>query len=658
VGRKRQGRAIIWRSLLIAFVTVAAALASVKGIRVGWHLLSIRRRLTTVETVMGHAQAGRFGPKEGAILKDELKGIREDLIELQGELGPLLPLCRYLGWVPYAGGDIQMAPDFLEVGLGLLSAGESALEGLEPLLSSLQRRDSLPTEKLLREIGDALLNARPHLLAARAELDRALSVWKQIDGERLSPYTAHLVTRLDKYLPLVGMGIEGALLAPELLGASRTKRFLILAQNEDELRATGGFISGVGLLQIHEGQILKLSFQDSYTIRTKAQADPPAALEKYMGAQIWLLRDANWSSDFPTAARVAADIYERDQGISLDGVIAVDQQAICLLLGTLGPVEVQGWDQPVTGENLIPLIREAWTPGEGEELRQWWAHRKDFMGVIAEAVMRRLKTSSDTIEPLALARAIRQALEGKHILLYLEDPLAAEITAKNHWDGAILSTEGDYLMVVDTNVGFNKVNPNVEEAIYYQAHVREDGTVLSHLTLTYHNRSTRHVSECVQEARYDPTYEGMMNRCYWDYLRIYVPNEVQLLGGTRNPLPPGSLRRQMGGEGEDTGEPTLTTGKKKDILGTFFALPPQGSQEIHFTYEQGKKVRSEGEHRRYSLLVQKQPGTSGLPLWVRIELPPSTRWLSASPQPDIVERNVIEYHFRLNATKYLEITFE
>jgi len=643
--------------VLICLLAAVLAATSVKMVRIARPLVSARRHLLAIQSLADLAQAGQWGREDLEALQQEVAATRADLGVLRSEVEPLLPLCPYLGWLPRLGGEVQSAPHLLRFALSISGATEAALEGLAPALYVMDRDPS--TEELLDEGTGILTAAQPQLLIALRELRRASEARAEIDEGRLSPDLARLLTRLDGYLPLAQSGVQGALLAPELLGASQTKHYLILAQNEDELRATGGFISGVGLARVHRGQILDLSFRDSYAFGTKAEEDPPQALEKYMGAQIWLLRDANWSPDFPTAARVAADIYERDQRVSLDGVIAVDQQAIRLLLEALGPVEVKEWEQPVTATNFIPAIREAWGSRD-DNPGQWWRHRKDFMGTIAQALVQKLETAPDSISPLKLARAMERALEEKHILVYMEQPQALQILTETHWNGAILHTEGDYLMVVDTNVGFNKVDPNVEEALRYHVSVRSDGTVQSDLTLKYRNVGTRNVSQCIQEARYDSTYEQMTNRCYWDYLRVYVPAGVRLVEGTRNPLPAGSLFRRMSGEGTGTGEPTLEPREKgKDVLGTFFVVAPGGSHEVQFTYELPRKVLTlRGGQRQYSLVIQKQPGTSARPLQLRIELPPSSRMLAADPEPGYAERGVVEYDLLLSTTERVEIVFD
>ena len=523
---------------------------------------------------------------------DELAQAEVDFRSLKAELAPLLPLCRYLGWVPLVGKDVQAAPHLLEIAIEVTAAGGAALEGIQPLVELLS--EDTPSTQGVVEVAVPVLVAQQQKFAeAQTQLAQAAQAREEIEGSELSPRLATLVDRLDKYLSPLQFALQGALLAPELLGASEPKSYLILAQNDDELRATGGFISGVGLLRIDQGRILELDFQDSYAVDDLSQphAEPPQPLRDHMWAQIWLLRDANWSPDFPTAAQVAAQIYQQDQGVAVDGVIAIDQQAVRLMVRALGSIRLEGYEESVTADNVIQLARQYWASplGEGtlgEGAADWWAHRKDFMGMLMQAALAELEGKVAPAEAIELAKAIQRAMEEKHILIWLDDATVAELLREAGWDGTILAAGGDYLMVVDTNVGFNKVNPNVDEAIDYWVTIDEVGNVHSVATLTYHNRSTREVEECVQEARYDLTYEGMMNRCYWDYLRLYVPQGAKLGEATRNPLPTGSLYRRLSGAGAGSGEPDIGPSEKgKEVFGTFFVVPPQESKEVRFAYE-------------------------------------------------------------------------
>ncbi|NIV30646.1 MAG: DUF4012 domain-containing protein, partial [Anaerolineae bacterium] len=176
----------------------------------------------------------------------------------------------------------------------------------------------------------ALDAAQPALASAGAELDHAWDLQLKLEGQDLSAQLGRLLHLTGRYLPLLRTGVRAAQLAPELLGADGPRTYLILAQNDDERRPTGGWISGLGLVTVEQGKISDVSFSDSWMVDNLQVPHeiPPESMYRTLWAEIWLFRDANWSPDFPTAAQVAESILQRDQGIAVDGVIAVDQRAL------------------------------------------------------------------------------------------------------------------------------------------------------------------------------------------------------------------------------------------------------------------------------------------------------------------------------------------
>jgi len=146
----------------------------------------------------------------------------------------------------------------------------------------------------------------------------------------------------------VRTGLELTGVAPQLLGADRPRTYLLLFQNEDELRATGGFVSAVGRATIDAGKIISLTVEDSYAVDdfTTPYPDAPAPMLDYMGIDLWVLRDSNWSPDFPVAARQAISLYTQTRGGTIDGVIALNQQVVEALVDGLGPLTIDGRPSP------------------------------------------------------------------------------------------------------------------------------------------------------------------------------------------------------------------------------------------------------------------------------------------------------------------------
>jgi hypothetical protein len=332
-----------------------------------------------------------------------------------------------------------------------------------------------------------LQDAQPHIATAKIELDGVKQRRELINDDGLSPRVTRLLERLDKYLPLLDSGVHGLLVAPYLLGVDEPRTYLLLAQNNHELRATGGFISGVALLEIDDGQIEELDFRDSYAVDDLTQNHPsaPEPLEQYMLAQLWFVRDANWFADFPASAQVARDLYQLDQGVLVNGVIAADLEAVAMMVAALGPVHLDEYDEEVNAANVMDLMQQYWaSPGGEGQTGDWWMHRKDFMGELLSAMMAKLETDPQSLDLAALTDFVSRGFGEKHMLVYVTDPTVQEILTENGWDGALRSTTGDFLMVVDTNMGFNKVNASVESTVDYEVHIEEDGSLWGQVSVT------------------------------------------------------------------------------------------------------------------------------------------------------------------------------
>jgi len=652
--------------VVLSVLAVSACLlipSYAKCARVMNHVLSLREHLRGLEAIGTAGLLSNLQGGELEAMRDELVQAGDDMRGLKAELGPALALAPYLGWLPVVGGDVAAAPHLLKMGIGLSEVVDLVFEGLDPLLPLLNGPGESSSETSVGEaVAMALAEGQPNFSAAQAELDRVEQLRLTVDEKRLSARVGRLLDRLDRYLPLLGTGLDGLVVAPSLLGVDEPRTYLLLAQNEHELRPTGGFISSVALVRVADGKIVDFDFRDSYAVDDLSHPHPdaPEPLDRYMLAQIWLLRDANWYPDFPTSAAVARDLYQLDQGVLVDGVIGADLTAMQSLVKAMEPIHLEGYDEEVTGANVIPLVQEYWGSPAGEgQSGDWWAHRKDFMGHLLGAMMARLETDVGAVDPVRMIEALRGGLEEKHFLVYVVDPAVSEILGENHWDGAIRQSDGDFLMVVDTNMGFNKVNPNVDSAVDYQVRIEDDGNVASRLAVTYRNQSSGRGDRCVQEADYPPTYQEMMDGCYWDYLRVYVPESSDLVQNPELTLPEGSLRARESGDGGKLlplEEGAVESGK--NVHGLFFVVAPAERREMVFRYRLPSSVlESDGSTRTYTLLVQKQPGTQAVPLRVEVKLPADSTLVSFSPEASTPSEENVVFQTDLREDREFEVTF-
>lgn len=116
---------------------------------------------------------------------------------------------------------------------------------------------------------------------------------------------------------------------PSLLGNDKKANYLVLLQDKNELRPTGGFISQVGIFTFDKGQLISKSISNTvdFDNQLRGKVTPPFPLQKYLGISSWYLRDSNWDPDFSLASQKAEWFLEKETRQSVDGVIAIESQS-------------------------------------------------------------------------------------------------------------------------------------------------------------------------------------------------------------------------------------------------------------------------------------------------------------------------------------------
>ena len=327
---------------------------------------------------------------------------------------------------------------------------------------------------------------------------------------------------------------------------------------------------------------------------------------------------------------------------AVDGVIAVDQEGLRLLLEGVGPLTVEGEAKPVDASGLIAMLRQRWgvVPDDVSAKYQWWLTHKDIVSTLAKAAIERVQGGLGAQDMLRLAKSLKTAVDGKHLLVYSRDPALRPALAAAGVDGAILPSRSDYLMVVDTNMGFNKVNPYVEQRLDYAVELDSNGSAIAHLSAIYSNTATVRLAECVHGPVYGKTYDDMMQRCYWDYVRVYAP-----LGST-------ALL------GPDSPEWETATDGDKTTFATLFVVAPGDAESLTLDYLlPAGIVTHQGKTSTYRLLLQKQAGTAAIPLQLSLALPAGARLSTSTPPPNSVDSNRLVFDLLLDKDQTLEVSY-
>lgn len=321
----------------------------------------------------------------------------------------------------------------------------------------------------------------------------------------------------------------------DLLGANGPRTYLLLFQNNHEMRATGGFIGSYGIVKINKGKIEKMFVDDVYNPDGQLidRVVPPLPIQKISAD--WSLHDSNWFVDFPVSARKAMDFYERTGGPTVDGVIAITPSMMEKFLKITGPVDLDDHDIVLTHENFMQVMQDEVEDRDNyiaadEEAE---AESQDAEGVLlaGEVEAENPKEALSSLMPVMIERisekrepqdlaellmAISEGVKERHIVMYTSNTQMQEIIENAGWSGEVLQTEKDYLSVINTNINGFKTDGVVNESIEHEAEIDADGYIINTVKITRAHEG------------------GHTGYPWWDavnanYMRLYVPEGSQLL---------------------------------------------------------------------------------------------------------------------------------
>src|SRR3989338_750979 len=341
-------------------------------------------------------------------------------------------------------------------------------------------------------------------------------------------------------------------LSPALLGFSKPITYLLLFQNNTELRPGGGFIGVYAVVKFDKGKMDLIKVEGTEVLDRNTPVDwkpePPMILKKHLKVDRWYFRDANWSPDFNQSAKKALELYQGEGGVmaeEIDVVAGITPTVVEELLKLTGPITVDGME--FTSENVTEKLEYEVEYGYDEKGLHF-LERKNILKPLMLELLKKLKLSawSNFQSYLGLTQKL---VEEKQILVYSVDlDLQKSLDAKD-WTGRVKDTIGDYLLWVDANLASLKTDHAVERVLNYKITPQADGRFLATAEMAYNHT-----------GRFD-----WRTSRYRTYARVYAPlgSEFISASGTMK------LDRTAGVGEVDQGE---ELGKK--WFGAFIAIEP------------------------------------------------------------------------------------
>ena len=393
---------------------------------------------------------------------------------------------------------------------------------------------------------------------------------------------------------------------PSLFGFEGKRTYLVLFQNNMELRPGGGFIGSYGLLTLDEGRVADFTVHDVYDAdgQLTFHIEPPYGLRRHLGASHWFLRDSNFAIDFSENAAQAMTFLEHETGDRVDGVIAVDTTFLKNILEAMGSVTVPEYKETITAENFYlrtqTHVEKDFFPGS--------VQKKAFLQSLLAAMQQRL-LANEHIAYSVFAEKLGESLSGKHVLFAFRDDAIQKVFTVNGlssslWDGRQRSGDVhlDTFGVVDANVGANKANYYVTRDISQEVTLGEAGSATTSATVTYTNTSKK-----------DSPFGGD----YKNYVQFVVPENAIVREITID----GVVQKMISAETDpavytsasytkpDGLEVETTTTAGTTVVGFLVFVPIGQTRIVTVTYEVlAQRLRN--DTFTYNLWLFKQPGTT------------------------------------------------
>jgi hypothetical protein len=607
-----------------------AALAIVAGLGGAYLWLSMLAAPWGLATGLLDA-AGHFSRAERKLASQAMKEARYETLSGVASArrarnayesgGPLLDLAEALPVV----GDAMREVDHLiraaeltgRAAEGTLDVAQNALRGPDKIVvddpDDPQGGAQIRVDRI-RAIAQTISEVRDAIGGLQRELE---AVDARNLPKRARPQITEGVEKAKKTDALLADAEAGFAILPAILGADEPRTYLFGMQNSAEQRGPGGALLQFKVMQIVDGkpELLDVLGGSVYGVdRDRQTYDIPLPEDAWYVREIedaQRFGNANWSPDWPLSAQVTLDYAQAalPDFPEVDGAIAVDPIVMEKLLPGIGQFKTTGKNVFVDEERIVHfLLYKAYASYPIPKVR-----RNHLEAVVDSFYDRLLKPK----RPTELVQGFGSALRQKHMQVWMRDPQEQAFIERMNWDGAIEQERpGDYLYVVEQNVGGNKLDYFAYQTT--EVNVQFDGSTAAVDTqVSIENRAF------FPQPLYpmgDTGREAATNGHHYPMLNLYVPQDAQLRiaqvsgDATRLDTPPPAVWPSPAQPAEH-----FEAGKK--VWSATLDIPPRRTGSLRLGYLVPNAVVDEQGRKVYRLTVQRQPRVRLEQLKVRLSLP-------------------------------------
>lgn len=576
--------------------------------------------------------------------------------ELNKVTGALLGILKILP------NKVKSAQYLLEAGKNISAAGDYLSKTIAQLEKLAKTTNLEKVEKNIN-LTDSLVVIIENIKPAQNEILSALDNLKKVNSKDLPDEYTGIIEKIQNSIPKLEEDFANLSSLSEVLlnvfGNDSQKRYLILFENNHEMRPTGGFIGSLALVDIYKGKIENLevpgggSYDVAGQLKEKLIAPKPLQLVN----PHWNIQDANWFPDYPTSAQKIIWFFERGGGASVDGVIALTPTIIEDLLKITGPIDMtENYNITVTADNFVNTAQKyAEIEYNKEENKP-----KKFVADLLPIILNRLIVL-DTEKLLSILSTFNKSLTEKQLLLYFTNSEDEKKIIDFGWAGEVKNTNKDYLAIINTNIAGGKTDAVIEQLIDHQAEVQSDGGIIDTVKLTR-----------IHHGNKSDQWEGIRNV---DYIRFYVPQGSQLMevsgfeeiSNSRYHLPdqdavndPFLDEIEKNVIIDEKSGTRISNEFNKTVFGNWVSVGPGESATITIKYKLPFNLDFSGLFNKsdsYSILIQKQAGDLNTNLTSKIIFPSDL--IIYWEYPELNKGvNFAQYNTMLNTDKYWAVVLK
>ncbi len=299
---------------------------------------------------------------------------------------------------------------------------------------------------------------------------------------------------------------------------NRRSKWIVLLQNDNEIRATGGFMGSYAVVSINQGQIEAISIEDIYDAdgQFKGFFPAPAGVKEYLSSGNGLrLPDSNWHPDFPSSAQQVLAYFALGKKPEIDGVVAVTNSVISELLKITGPIYLPDYQTSLTSDTIDSILQnrpQEFFPGSIQKKHLLSQAKIQLLSAI---------TNLSVTDWQALFQVLNKQIKNNNVLFYSLDESVNHLFEKHQVNGKLSARNEaqDVLAIVESNVGINKSNQ------WQQRTVTLNIKDVAHPTITikYHNQAPETVE--IDQAKY-VNYLRLLTSPSWQLQTVHINDAV------------------------------------------------------------------------------------------------------------------------------------